>query len=529
MKNRKLFYVVFALFFLLEGLHLFGYLIPAESRLFWLVGLGHWAPVALAFLLFILVQASEHEKSRLQRLNETAEDLLGRIDGQTQKVESMSVRLEALAQQSIELSDRLKSSDVLIHGKLLFFQRQYAEAIQLFEDAFEANQSDLEVNKWLGLSLLRDRRPKDAIGYLERAAKGRVNDPELWFACGEAKFRSWDVRYRQSGEGDIETALRLGLRQREGAQIVLAKLQLNRDRDAAKKTLRDGLSRNPQSFGLIRELSRVLLDDGAFGEVVEIVDKALGMNKRNWSLYPVRALAFIRRDQAGDLERAQIDVDEAKKGNPRDFEVLRADVELLLARARKADSPADSRSFLTTAIERITSVENKYSGSFSAQGCVLAARVYIMLGESEKAITNALRASQLSEGNHPVNYLLLCAGYIQNRSWVLLSKTAQKLREYFPTPAFQVWSSLYILLAGVMAGEKLTNLREEFDAFVTDLHGYSGFNATVRMEWRDCDWTFDVRHLTEAEKKLALLLTGFLKGTVNYTSLLTELERQPPH
>lgn len=524
-KNRKTIYaILFLLFFLLEALHLFPHFIPVGSPIEWLKPLGHYAPIALALLLLFIIRIGEIQKEKLEESLHEGGDLITRIEAESKRVTELRERTDELVGTTQRLAEQIRSSDALLHGKLFFFQQDYKAASEIFEELYAGNAGDVEVNRWLGICLLRDRQAKRAIPLLEYAAKARHGDPELWLATGEAKFRSWDRALFSSAEEDIQKALQLGIRNKEQAQLVLAKIQLTRDRNVAKATLRDALSRNPGSPQIVSELGRVLLDEHDLAGVIEITDRGLATSRRNWAMYPLRAEAYIRRGELGDLDRAHADIEEAKRGNTRDFNVYRVDTELSLARARSTESPADSRIIIAEARDKLGKIKELFRHSLKSQVLALRARLSLMLGDSDDCVLSAQESVKNSEFPTPNSHLLLCAALTQKRNWVQLSRASQHMREVFPIPAISAWSSLYILLAEIFSRQSISGMQETLRQCDADLTLYPGFDPTVRSEWIEHSWEFPLVDLGPSERKLGLALIEFLTGRRRYDAFLSELK-----
>ena len=523
--KRQIYILLFLIFFVLEAIHLFGYVIPDEGQLALIKPFGHYAPLALAFLMLFVIKISEHEKEKLDISLISATGLVEKLSGEFQRLTELTKRADNISEEIRSLANRLQSSDALLHGKLFFFQRRYEDAISVFEEMYRHSPNDQEVNRWLGLSLLRNRQPKKAVPLLEFAARERQNDPEIWYASGEAKYRLWDPEYFSSAEDDIKKALELGLRQKEIAQVILAKLLLTRDRTAAITTLEEALAQNRTSTAVIRELARIYSEEQNWNKVIDITDQALAINRRNWNLYPVRAEAFIRRDESGDLDRAKFDLSEAREANPRDFGVYRVEVELLLSKARKSGSEAEKRSIYTSARGKIAKAEGMLRGGFKAQANALRAKISLLLGDLDDAVSSARRAIEIAASPYPNNQLLLCAALAFKHSWVLLSKHAQEMRKVFPVPALKIWASLYVLMAGLFSSTPLSELSEEVEQLGHDLATFPGFDPTMRSEWAEVTWEFPLKEIkNQSEKKLAQVLLDYLKGHIQYSAFMFDLK-----
>lgn len=522
--KRIVYWILFVLFFLLEAIHLFGHLIPAGNPIEPIKPFGHYAPVALVFLLFFVMKTTEREEERLTESATKASELISQLSTESSNVADLIDRTNTMKTEIDGLAKQIRSSDALLHGKLLFFQRQYHHAVLVFEEIYNSDPENTEANKWLGLSLLNDLQPRRAIAHLEAAARSKRNDPELWFAAGKAKFRSRDTRHFESAEEDLRKALQLGLREREMAQVILAKLQLSRDRAAAKATLREALTHNFESYPVIRELSRILMGEQDWSGVIDITDRALAANRRNWGLYPIRAQAFIRRAGAGDFDRARLDINEARSGNEKDFNSLRVEVELLLAQARLSTNSADRRSMMIEALETTKKRQDLFKGSVRAHCLSLRAGISLLLGDGDDAVSVAREAVEMEVPPHPNVHLTYCSALTLRRSWVILSKSAQHMRELFPVAATRCWASLYVALATLFSRETLPAMKAEVAQLVSDLAAYPAFDPTMRTEWIDVAWDFPIAELGAKERHLALLLQSFLLGQIRYDNFMSQIK-----
>jgi len=468
----KFWYIIYGVIFIVYLVFQF---IPQTP---WLKDLSQWAGVPLSLLLFLLIYRAEQGRQRLITLLQNASSTKAELKADLNELVKLKEAVEKTKKDIELMRQQLRSSDALLPGKVLFVNGKYAEAAAVFEEVVKADPTP-ENHYWLGLSYLRNGEPQKAFPHLAEAANA-TGDPEHLKVLGETEFK---LRKPEPAEKHLQRAIELGVKNREEALVLLAKVQIQVDRTRAKETLYQIVRDNPYNGDAIDTLVDLLIAEENYDEAVQVCDKALEIHPQNWAIYPRRAEALFLRNKPGDKEKARKDIEVARLGNPRDYKIYRVEGQHLVREALRELNPADRERLLRRAVTVYKDGLERIPGGYKAALYAALSFVYILLGEYEEA-ERAARSAVEAYPEHPNNHLALCAALWANRRWPALLRAAQALREVGGTPS-RIYSYLYGILAGLAMNERLEDLRDEIEALAAELRAMPEFDPQQRIhEWQ---------------------------------------------
>jgi tetratricopeptide (TPR) repeat protein len=486
----------------------------------WATRLAPYSELLLAGLLAYLVlhseaerEHSEEERRLLGQARATLSEDIKNLENLRSDIVAIKTSVEALRQQ-------FRSADVALHGKMLFYERKYDEAAEVFKEVVRADAGPLN-HYWLGLSLLRSNDASSAIRHLNIAVE-QIGDAESYRARGEAYFRA---RNPQLAEGDLLRAIDLGIPNRAQTQYLLARVQRPLDSAKAKQTLQDLVARNPYDSVAIRELVSILLEEGSHEDALEICENCLRVNPNNWTVYPCRAEVLFARDGPGDEARATADLEIAKRRNKKDRNIYRIGGQYWAKKASSDLDPVRREQAISKAVEYYEEGAKAPPKSTA----ILAALVgtYLMRGSFSEALEVAKRAVNTNP-ELLTNHLALCAALFANGRWLPLITAARDARECNSAgrPG-RILGLTLELLAGLYAGETLTEQHSKILELIEALRAMPDF----RREWTDWPYIRDKRHkanLNTRERKFEESLINFMDGHTSarevIESLRTELD-----
>jgi tetratricopeptide (TPR) repeat protein len=516
--RRSIYWALFGLFFFFESIHFFPHVFPEGGLASLLLPLGHLAPVALALLLLFLIKVTEREKEELDESLAKAPDVIDKLASESRRVGELTERVEQIANATKTLADQLRSSDTMLHGKLLFFQQKYDQAAEIFAEAVVANPEDPEANRWAGLSHLRDGNPRYALRYLEKAA--RDSDAESLRILGEAEHK---LRRYEDAERHLAAAIAGGTKNQEDTKMLLAQVRLQTDVDAGIATLREIVDANPMNGNAVSMLAGAYTDEGQYTEALSVCDRALNLKPRNWGVLAARAEVRIRRGLDEDWSLADQDLEAIRVGNPQDFNLYRLQGGLLTERARRADELSEKSTFLHKAAavyrEGISRMKEGWQGPLYAS----LSFVQLLSGDLSDAEESASLAVQRYPGaiNH---HMALCGALAANARWSALQRAARNARDVGGRLG-RIFSYAYEVLGGLCAGDRITDMRGECRELAAELRNMPQFN------WRRADWQSVRNRLCERlgglsgqEQILGETLLAFIDGKRQISVCVAQLE-----
>lgn len=484
----------------------------------WFAALANWGPIILAVLLLTVTYRAEEGRSELSTALVDAQAAVAQIATERTQLTQLQELGDRLKADITALREEFRSSDVLLHGKVLFYQQKYRDAASLFEEAVRTDRKNPHNRYWLGLALLRDRRPGDALEHLAVAADS-LEDPDVYQALGEAEFR---LRMTEPAEQHLEKALTLGSRNREAILMLLAKVQVTSSPAKAKATLERLVNENPYNGSAVIELAEIQISEGSYDDAISVCDKAISLNSQNWGVYPLRAEARLMRNAPKDVDLARADLETARAGNPRDYNIYRVGGQDLVKRALSTPDREAQERLLDEAAELYARGLERIPGGFKALLYSAQSFVYLALNNPEKVEDSARKAVEANP-DHINNHLMLCAALMANRRWPAVKRAAQK-GHGTAGRAGRSYLRTYDILAGIFSGERIADLRPDMRELAQELRAASSLVAD-RREWvyiRPATW--ETLCPGEAEKKLAGLLISLMDDVTARAEVAERLE-----
>ena len=458
--------------------------------------------VAITLLLFILIFHAEEHNSKLIRVLDDAAIAKGELDVQLRLAKTTNTDTRQLRDELDTLRTQVRSSDVLLHGRMLFAQQKYSQAASLFEDSVRETPTDPSANYWLGLATLRAGEPAKAIPYLRTAAKDGANG-EILLALGEAESKA---RRPDDAIEHFEGALTAGVKNQEDVRIRLAELYRHKDPVKAKELLTKIITANPYNGNAYIALAEMARDDGQLDDALQLCNTAVERNPKNWGVLACRAETLLLRRAKGDLDLAKRDLDTVRLANPRDFNLYRIEGRLYTEQGLALPTGEERETLLAKALgvyaEGIKNLPHNFRAPFHTSQSYL----YLILQrplDAEKAAESAVA----SYGNHINNHLALLGSLAACSKWSALQRAARKARDVGGR-AGSIFSLLYEILGALCAGDALRDLSEETTQLLTELRAMPLFFPT---RW---DWPY-VRPAVEAR---AATLTGSAQRAVRETA-----------
>jgi len=479
---------------------------------------GKWAPVALLGLIALALYRAEKTHSQLQGVVASATDATGKAEGALKKIDESLKQIADISREITSVRETISRDDCLLHGKMLFYQQKYKEAVEVLREAVRTQPQNPDFNFWLGVALLRSGDPGTAYDHLESAA-GELKTGHAWSVAGEAAFRMRDHRRAVKC---LEEALRLGKPNREETQILLAKSYLQIDPGKAKQLLSQIVNANPYNGNAVDDLVAIMLDEGDCGGAIALCDKVLVANDRNWGVLVSRAEALIQRGGENDTVKAREDLAKAKLGNPRDIHVYRIEGLLHMAQAEKVTGEAreqELREAVSVFREGIKKIPAPHQGLLQSLLC----SALIILKDFQQAEEAAKRAVEMGP-QYVNNHLAYCSALLAMRRWAALQRSSQKARECGGRAGL-IHGLLYGLLACLLSHEKKENVRDEMAELSSNLRAMPNFLAH-RPEWATIMPLLAevIDELPEPEKQIANAICSFRGGTMSCQQLVTILE-----
>lgn len=498
----------FLLFLIYLALDAAGYIDVPQAP--WLKDLSKWSPVPIALLLFILVHRGAELINSLREARATSDQLKADLDEMARLKESV----ESMRQQ-------IRSSDALLHGKLLFYQQKYKEAASAFNEVVQEEPNNPQNRYWLGLCLLRAGNARDALPHLTEAAEtSEDEDPEFLATLGEAEFK---LRKPKLAEVHLQKAYDAGISNKESTLLLISKVQRQQDEpERAIATLRKIIDINPYNGNAITELAEILIAEEDYDQAITECDKALTVHSRNWSVYPIRAEALLLRDGPGDQDKATKDLKTASWESKRDYNIYRVEGEDLTRRALAESNIAEREKLLHKAVEVYKKGAEVIPGGHKAPLYAAQSFVYIVLGrpaEAEDSAQMAVKAYPESIRNH----LALCSALLTNRRWTKLQRAAYDARDVGGRPG-RIYSHIYVILAALFAGDRIEDFRQEIQDLMTELKTTTTFKPQ-RRDWQYIRQTVGVESLSNKERELGTSIVEYLDGTKDRDEFLRTLER----
>jgi tetratricopeptide (TPR) repeat protein len=472
-------------------------------------GLGEIGALAIALLLFILIFHAEEHNSKLIRVLEDAAKATVQLDGQLRLVEATNTDTRQLRVELDTLRTQVRSSDVLLHGRMLFAQQKYSQAANLFEDSVRETPTDPSANYWLGLATLRAGEPAKAIQYLRTAAKGGA-DGEILHALGEAESKA---RRPDDAIEHFEQALAVGVKNQEEVHIRLAEIYRQRDPTKAKELLMKVIAANPYNGNTYVALAEIARDEGNTEEALRLCNLAVEKNPKNWGVLACRAETLLSRRAPGDLDLAKKDLDSVRLANPRDFNLYRIEGRLYTEQGLELSLGEEREALLAKALSIYAEGIKNLPANFRAPFHTSQSYLYLILNRP----TDAEKAAELavaSYGNHINNHLALLGSLAACSKWSALQRAARKARDVGGR-AGSIFSLLYEILGALCAGDALGDLSEETAQLLTELRAMPSFSPT---RW---DWPY-VRSAVEAR---ARTLTGSAQTAVDAAAQFLSQEK----
>jgi len=518
---RIWFYVYLVLFITYMAFEVAGS-IDAPKAL-WLKSLSKWSYVPLTLLLSLLIYRSEIGREELLRVLRDASSARNQLRADLEEMARLKEQMSGLKNEIETMRQQLRSSDALLHGKLLFYQQKYDEAASLFDEVVKEDPSNPQNRYWLGLSLLRNGDARKALPHLTEAAN-TAGDPEFWKVLGEAEFK---LRMPEQAAHHFQKALESGIRNKEETMMLLAKAQLQFDRELAKSTLRKMVDENPYNGNAVDALVDILIEEGDYNQAIDVCDRALAHNSRNWIIYPRRAEALLLRDSPGDQEKARKDLDKARLGNPRDYNIYRIEGQYLTRQALATTDQIERQNLLRKAIKVYKDGLELIPGGYKAAFNAALSFVYILLKELEQA-EQAARDAVKAYPDHINNHLALCAALLANKRWPALQRAAQKARDVASRPPGRIYSYLYDILAALAMRECLRDLKEEIRNLIEELRAMPSFRPQRAEEWRYVRAAAAIESIIEGlsgkEKELMRSIVRYLDGDEDNVQFVSALE-----
>lgn len=490
-RGRVTFYLLFATYLLLQTV----VLLQTRQVAFvasWPRHFHEAAEIILTVLLLLLLTKAESGHRDLEHAIKRAATGSDALDATIVEATSATAGLQsslaevgntaALAREvkkDVEdLRREVRSDDTVLHGKLLFFEKRYADAAALFSEAVAADPPNPRTRYWLGLSYLRNRDAARALVHLEFALSNS-QDPEYLRALGEAELR---LGRFDGAATHLASAVERGVRSREETQLLLASAQAETAPSKAEVTLKQVIEKNPYNGKALEALAGLLRNQGRHDEGIRLCDEAVVRNPRNWTVYASRAELLLRRDAPADREAAKKDLDLARSENPRDFNLYRIEGRLWLSQALEAETQENRRALLEKAVDAYRSGIELVPANYRAPLYAAQSFAFLLLGRPD----DAERAAAIAVDNNPghiQNHLALWSALAANRRWPAAQRAARKAREVdsdAARPERKILSCLLEVVAALCSGELARDLIQETRILAAELRATPSFVPSVR-------------------------------------------------
>ena len=495
---------VWTLTFLFLALHATHYISIAAMP--WLHSLAPFAPLPLALLLVLQLARSESIAEELQGLEHDARTAGQSLADDLSRLSRLQEQLQTLKQQVDSHTESIRSTDSLLHAKLLFYQGKYEDAAELFKETLKAEPHDPQRNYWCGNALLRAGEAEASLHYLGRAAKGAASDPRIVEAYGDALAICGSFR---DAVAQFQAALSLQPTNRELVTRKLGRAQLRFDAASGELTLKSLLHDNPANLPVIVPLARAMLDQKRFDDAIAVCDRALKAVPTLKNVLPLRAEALLMRNGPGDERLAEMDLTQAESVPTIAFHVNRVRGEWLVLTALENGDPAKQRALWFRAREQFELGVHRSTKNLKMQTQLRAnlAQVLLLLGNREEALEQALQAKSPTSTFHVLT-LLECL--FATNKWITLAAEASAIPDQ--NPYLYLWSRLHLLLAKVFSGEGRAGLRRDLEQLEQLIRDAPNFDPRTRPLWRIIRGAAPATSLPPSQRDLAEAILNYIES-----------------
>ena len=532
MRGRLFFWVASGIFLLLFGAHFSFYMTEIVPEP-WSSG-----PILLLFVLFgIFVFRAEAHFHKAQAHHNKLEASLSEARSIREDLQAVS----ELKDEIVEIRERIHSSDASMYGRIRMVEKDYDDAIDIFNRIVAESPKDLKHRYWLGLCYLRRAQKtnsaedkRSGIKELRLATEDTEVPPDVFFYLGRTEF---DLREYDAALEHLKAALERRAINPEETAITLAHTQKALSRNCvetdpekakewwndAKTTLENVLKVNPFNGKAAKNLAEMFIEEKDYTVAIDTCTRSLSVNARNWNVYTARAEALFFRNDLGDREKAFEDLERAQNGNKADVNIYRVKGSEVIQRALACNDKRAQVSLFGEAAS-VYSDGVKYVWQ-NARPFLYAQLSFAYLGmgrieEAEKAAENACDIS-----NHNANHLALCRARLAGNRWGPLQRAARKgLNIGGAGRAGRVFLYLFEIIGAVNSGSKVREISDEINQLMDAVKTLPSFTPQESKSWEFVQKAMTLPTLEGSEKIVLDTLIDYLNGNKTNLQLLAELE-----
>jgi len=179
-------------------------------------------------------------------------------------------------------------------GEICLKMRRPQEAQSWYGNALKQHKNFPRALEGMGLSLLADNRPADAVDFLRKASAAAPNRSITQSALGRALA---EAGHRDESEQAMREALKLNPAMAELGKAESA--QLEGDLDAAEKILRSMLSKDPDNIKALRMLANIGVEANRLRPARKMLERALQLNPNFTLAWNDLGNLFLKQDRYG--------------------------------------------------------------------------------------------------------------------------------------------------------------------------------------------------------------------------------------
>ncbi len=124
----------------------------------WLSHAGQWAPAFLFLLLVFVVWRGEASRSALQELLASVTKTISNASTASQNIDRQVMEVKEIRSEIDNIRRLMRSDDVMLQGRFLFYQGRYDQAASVFRDAVDSDEGNRTKHARWAQRSFRDQR-----------------------------------------------------------------------------------------------------------------------------------------------------------------------------------------------------------------------------------------------------------------------------------------------------------------------------------------------------------------------------------